>query len=63
MPIHVHAEQFDSHLHAACGRYDSKVRGEPDPRVIGEDEFARLPSWRRCFYCTRINWPHGGAPR
>lgn len=62
MKIHLHDEQFDFYLHAACGRYDSKVRGLRDPYILGEEDFEKVPSAKRCSRCTRINWPRGGAP-
>lgn len=56
MKIHLHEEQFDGWLHAACCRLDLKP---PSPRIVGEDIFDELPRAKRCVYCTRINWPKG----
>lgn len=55
MKIHLHEEQFDGVVHAACGRTNST-----DPqRVIPEDSFSELSRVTRCAYCSKINWPHG----
>jgi len=61
MKVHLHSEQFDGYLHAACYRapFDPPA---PDPRIVGEDDFEKLPRAARCHYCTRINWPRGGDP-
>jgi hypothetical protein len=60
MKVHLHAEQFDGHLHAACGRLEAQEA--PSEYVKGEEEFSRLARWERCNHCTRINWPRGGDP-
>jgi hypothetical protein len=60
LPTHLHAEQFDGHLHAACNRLGGLEA--PSPRIVGEDDFDKLTKWQRCRYCARINWPRGGEP-
>jgi hypothetical protein len=62
MKVHLHEEQFDNRLHAACCRapFDPPA---PDPRIVGEDDFEATPKDKRCRYCARIWWPRGGEPR
>lgn len=55
---HLHSEQFDGHLHTACGRAGNEER----VRILTEDDFAKLPRAERCAYCTNIEFPHGGDP-
>lgn len=52
MKIHLHSEQFDGYLHAACCRCPFDPPG-PDPRIVGEKDFHRLPRERQCYYCRR----------
>jgi hypothetical protein len=59
MKTHLHSEQFDGHLHAACCRAPFDPKG-PDPRIVGEDEFGALPASEQCSYCRREMYPHGG---
>lgn len=59
MKIHLHVEQFDGYLHAACGQLDAPVGS---PRIFTEDDFSELPRSRRCARCTREWWPIGGDP-
>jgi hypothetical protein len=56
MKVHLHWEQFDGHLHAACCRvpYDPTP---PDPRIVLETAFEKTPRKDRCFYCNRFNEP------
>lgn len=56
--VHLHSEQFDGHLHAACCRILFDPPG-PHPMILGEDEFALVPREKRCHYCSVINFPHG----
>lgn len=57
MKIHLHEEQFDGIYHSACGRVDDIVSV-----IVMEDAFDKIPIVKRCFYCSRINWPKGGEP-
>lgn len=57
--VHLHDEQFDGHLHAACGGLDTSA---PSSRVVGEDDFEATPRARRCRHCARLWWPRGGEP-
>jgi hypothetical protein len=61
MKTHLHSEQFDGHLHAACCRAPFDPKG-PDPRIVGEDEFETLPASKQCGHCRREMYPHGGGP-
>jgi hypothetical protein len=54
--IHLHSEQFDGYLHAACGRADESAR------ILTDDAFASAPPAERCAYCSREYWPHGEWP-
>lgn len=55
--IHLHDEQFDGALHAACCRLD---RPAGDPRIVSEETFAIVSAAYRCKRCTRNYWPLGG---
>lgn len=61
MKIHMHSEQFDGHLHAACCRFPhDPAPGEPIAQfIVDEEVFSELPRVKRCYYCTQINWPKG----
>ena len=63
MKHHLHDEQFDGHLHAACGRTDSIAPSDPRARYF-LDDLETVPYADRCRYraCARIWWPHGGEP-
>jgi hypothetical protein len=57
--VHLHSEQFDGFLHAACGAVD--IAG-PSPRVVGEDDFEKTHRKNRCRKCVKDMWPSGGEP-
>lgn len=57
MKVHLHDEQFDGVMHAACARVDDATG-----KIVTSDEFGRIPPASRCRYCERYEWPHGGAP-
>lgn len=52
--IHLHAEQFDGALHAACGRLDNSKR------IVSEDDFENTQKAKRCRLCAAYWWPYGG---
>ena len=54
---HLHSEQFDGWLHAQCGSGDVPY---PNKKIVGEDEFEKLPRQERCRKCAAYYWPHGG---
>lgn len=57
--VHLHDEQFDGWLHAACARLDAQP---PSDVIVDEDSFEEVPRDRRCRFCSGINWPKGGEP-
>ena len=61
MKHHLHDEQFDNHLHAACARTDAIAPDDPRARFF-LDDLATVLKADRCRACARIWWPHGGEP-
>ena len=62
MKYHLHDEQFDGHLHAACARVDPVAPDAPRAKFFVEDLAA--VSWAgRCRACVRYWWPYGGEPK
>jgi len=57
--VHLHDEQFDGWLHAACGALDAEP---PHALVEIEDEFYKLRRSVRCPKCSRLAFPHGETP-
>ena len=58
--VHLHDEQFDGYLHAACGAAD--VMPDDDRRAIfimSEDAFDSVPRDDRCLACSRMWFPYG----
>lgn len=55
--IHLHSEQFDGYLHAACGRADETAR------ILTDDDFEAAPEADICAYCAREYCPHGRRAR
>lgn len=55
MRVHLHDEQFDDHLHAACHR----VRHEETAKIVGDHEFQHTPIADRCRYCSVLYFPFG----
>ena len=57
MKTHLHDEQFDNHLHAACGRTDGVSPNDLRARFFVED-LEKVPRADRCRRCAR----YGGEP-
>lgn len=65
MKYHLHSEQFDGALHAACFRFPhDPFPGEKYSKFILTDvkSFVRLDKDKRCKFCEREEFPHGGIP-
>jgi len=59
--LHWHSEQFDGHLHAACGAGDL-TPSEGENVIVGDDRFEAASSAVRCRRCAALYWPRGGEP-
>ena len=58
-PIHLHEDQFDGYLHAACYLLDADPGSS---RIVCDDAFEATPKAKRCRKCARYYWPHGCEP-
>ena len=61
MKIHLHSEQFDGYLHAACGCLDLHP-DDGENIILDEDRFDAAASCMRCRKCEREMYPHGVPP-
>lgn len=62
MKYHLHSEQFDGALHAACCRFPhDPFPGEKYSEFIltEANEFAKIKKEKRCQYCESEEFPHG----
>lgn len=55
--VHIHSEQFDGCLHAACGAIDAE--GPRHSCIEFEEEFMKLPRKVLCDKCVELEFPHG----
>lgn len=62
MKVHLHSEQFDRHLHAACGTVRTMTPEEGENIILGEDRFEKVAKVLRCRLCAKEMWPRGGEP-
>lgn len=53
--VHLHDEQLDGALHAAC-RKMSRPAGSPE--IVGDEDFEATPAHLRCKVCAIHYWPY-----